>query len=136
MSEPISSHSEESQTVEPSRSGWMVVVAVLFVAFGVLSMWHLFQGSTPWDRGKILNAVFSSASLVVGLALWFRQNWARWLGIVWLAWMFATKVLWWHYRGELESGKRTMALLTCLICLMILWYLYQNPFRPRQHVEK
>jgi len=63
----------------------VVVVALLYLAVGVLGIVSHFRSLVKWQQDSVWAVSTEFLAVVIGVFLLRGQNWARWLAVAWIA---------------------------------------------------
>ena len=63
----------------------VVVVALLYLAVGVLGIAYHFRSLLRWQQDSVWAVSTEFLAVVIGVFLLRGQNWARWLAVAWMA---------------------------------------------------
>jgi hypothetical protein len=63
----------------------IVVVAVLYLAVGVIGSVYHFRSLLAWQQGSVWAESTELLAVIAGVFLLRGHNWARWLAVAWMA---------------------------------------------------
>jgi hypothetical protein len=86
--------------LDEARPISVTVLAWLFIAVGVIAFVRNSPGILHLQKDSFLIEFVELAGLTAGIFMLRRQNWARWLAIVWMAFHVAVAAFF-HFQGLL-----------------------------------
>jgi hypothetical protein len=93
----------------------VVIVAVLYLAIGIVGFVYHFPELTAGHRDAIGIELTEVAGAVAGVGLVFGKNWARWMALAWV--IFHVVISLFHPLPEL--------LIHTGLCVVIAWLLFR-----------
>jgi len=115
---------QDEVTLEPEEViDWpmpLVLATLVYILLGLLAMFIL------WGDPAKTEGWAYFICLVIGIGLWTRQNWARWMGIVYNVLFFLAII-----KKSFEPGMALDAskLILCVVALALIFILFKHSFQ-------
>ena len=93
----------------------VLIVAVLYLLVGIIGFVYHFPELRAGHSDAIAIELTEFCAVVAGVGLLLRQNWARWLALVWV--MFHVVISLFHPLREL--------LIHAALCALVAWLLFR-----------
>lgn len=95
----------------------MMVVALLYLAVGVIGFAYHFRTLLTWQQGSVWVEATELLAAIIAVFLLRGQNWARWLAIAWMVFHVVLSA----FRSYAQAGTHAAFLA------LIAWALFAPP---------
>ena len=94
----------------------VIIVAVLYLAVGVVGFAYHFRTLLAWQQGSVWVEATESLAIVTGVFLLRRQNWARWLAVAWIAFHVVLSAMHSYLQASIHAA----------FMVLIVWALFER----------